>query len=210
MEHIAQAFNDHVSAKDENFVVYENADTTGIIEVILLADGQAAQYTQTVSPLFMGEDLEETCENVFDFIKDNIRYQKDPSGHEQVKSPGRLWEMKEGDCKSMAIFIASILKNLGVPYVYRFAHYPNGIEWDQDVNHVFVVADPWGKGIIIDPVTNYFNYEEPYSYAEDWDPEIKGPVRTINGPTINWKGVISKIIIFLGAVYLVSRLHDER
>lgn len=209
MEHIKKAFDKNVSAQNENFVMYENADTAGIIQVILLADGQAAQYTETVAPLFVGDDLEETCENIFDFLKKNIRYKKDPSGHEQIKSPGRLWEIKEGDCKSFAVFIASILKNLGVPYVYRFAHYPNGISWDKDVNHVFVVADPWGQKIKIDPVTNYFDYEEPYTYAEDWDPEIGGPVRSINGPTINWTRMITNILIAIGAIYLVSRLHDE-
>jgi hypothetical protein len=69
------------------------------------------------------------------------------------------------------VFVASILRNLDIPYKYRFAHYPNPSRpADKDVNHVFVVAvDRNGREIPVDTVASRWNYEEPYEYAYDED-----------------------------------------
>jgi hypothetical protein len=114
-------------------------------------------------------------------VKTHLRYQKDRVGHERVKSPGKLWEDREGDCKSYSVFIGSIYRNLGIQYKYRFAHYPNG-RLDRDVNHVFTVAvDQRGREIPTDAVADYFNYEEPYEYAIDYDPQTGQQAAAVNG-----------------------------
>lgn len=150
-------------------VLFADGDTDDIVSVILHGDRLAAPFTADFAPYFRSGATITTGQKVWDFVKSNIRYKKDKNGHERIKSPGKLWADKEGDCKSMSIFVASILQNLGIPYKYRFAHYPNPSRpWDKDVNHVFVVAmDATGREIPIDPVADRYNYEEPYEFSYD-------------------------------------------
>lgn len=152
-------------------VVFADGDTDDIVTVILHADKLASPFTERFAPYFRGRNVSETTRKIWDFVKTEIRYKRDKSGHERVKSPGKLWADKEGDCKSMSIFIASVLQNLGIPYKFRFAHYPNpGRPFDKDVNHVFVVAiDERGREIPVDTVASRWNYEEPYEHSYDHD-----------------------------------------
>jgi len=149
-------------------VLFQDGDTLDIVSVILHADSLSGEFTERFAPSLRGITDKETTRNVWDFVKTNIRYQRDRTGHERIKSPGKLWADKVGDCKSMSVFVGSIFKNLGIPYLYRFAHYPNpNRPNDKDVNHVFVVATIGGKEIAVDPVANRWNYEEPYEHAFD-------------------------------------------
>lgn len=150
--------------------IFENGDTQDIISVILRADSQAGPFTKTFAPYLKGRGAKETAENAWSFVKANIRYRKDRAGHERIKSPAKLWADREGDCKSYSVFLGSIFKNLGIRYKYRFAHYATGSK-DKDVNHVFPVIFAGGSEIPVDAVADYFNYEEPYEYAIDYDPE---------------------------------------
>lgn len=150
--------------------IFENGDTGDIIAVILRADAQAGPFTAVFAPYLKGRGVKETAENAWAFVKANVRYRKDRPGHERIKSPAKLWADREGDCKSYSVFLGSIFKNLGIQYKYRFAHYPSGRK-DKDVNHVFPVVFAGGKEIPVDAVADYFNYEEPYEYAIDYDPE---------------------------------------
>lgn len=150
-------------------VIFSDGDTNDIVSVILHADTLAKEFTERFAPYLRGQNVKDTTKKIWDFVKTNIRYKRDQTGHERVKSPGKLWADKEGDCKSMSVFIASILQNLGIPYKYRFAHYPNAARpFDKDVNHVFVVAiDERGGEIPVDTVADRWNYEEPYEHCFD-------------------------------------------
>lgn len=151
--------------------IFENGDTDDIISVILRADSQAGPFTASFAPYLKGRGVKETAENAWGFVKTQIRYRKDRPGRERIKSPAKLWADREGDCKSYSVFLGSIFRNLGIRYKYRFAHYNNGSR-DRDVNHVFpVVIAADGREIPVDAVADYFNYEEPYEYAIDYDPE---------------------------------------
>ena len=149
-------------------VIFADGDTDDIVSVILHADKLAAPFTASFAPYLRGRNAEETTKNVWGFVKNEIKYQRDKNGHERIKSPGKLWADKTGDCKSMSVFVASIFQNLGIPYKYRFAYYPNSSRpFDKDVNHVFVVATANGREIPVDTVASRWNYEEPYEYAYD-------------------------------------------
>lgn len=179
LKRIADRYIKKTSNREET--IFESGDTEDIISVILRADSLAPDFTAQFAPYLRGRTTKETAENVWNFVKAHIRYRKDRVGHERVKSPGKLWEDREGDCKSYSVFIASIFKNLGIQYKYRFAHYPNG-RLDRDVNHVFPVAiDQRGREIPTDAVADYFNYEEPYEYAIDYDPQTGQQAAAVNG-----------------------------
>jgi len=103
--------------------------------------------------------------DIWSFVKSNITYQEDPPKMEAIKSPAMLWDIRVGDCKSFTLFTASILKNLGVPYRYRFAQY-RGHRYP---THVYLVATLDGQDIIMDSVHHSFDSEEIYEYAHDYD-----------------------------------------
>jgi len=188
---------------EEEEIMFRDGDTDDIVRVILHGDSLAAPFTRDFAPYFRSGSTFSTGQKIWEFIKENIRYKKDRNGHERIKSPGKLWKDREGDCKSMAVFVASILQNLGIPYKYRFAHYPNPARpGDRDVNHVFVVAyDNTGSEIPIDPVAGRYNYEEPYEYSYDYEPG--GAAAKVSGwlPEGGVKVWIPIIISFLIGYY---------
>lgn len=101
-----------------------------------------------LAPSFAGSTTEETCYNVWKFIKNNIRYQVDANGNQYVQTPSALWHSKVGDCKSFAVFAASILHNLGIDGVIRFVSYSAK---DDIPKHVYVVVPGGAETIIVDP-----------------------------------------------------------
>lgn len=207
LQRIAERTIKKTSNQEET--LFEDGDTDDIISVILRADSMAAPFTADFAPYLRGRGAKETAENVWNFVKVYIRYQKDKPGHERVKSPAKLWEDRKGDCKSFSVFIGSIFRNLGMSYKYRFAHYPNG-RLDKDVNHVFpVVIDSNGQEIPTDAVADFFNYEEPYEYAIDYDPET-GRQATINGsPSVpKWLKIGAAVLIGFFAFRALSCNND--
>lgn len=148
------------------YLVNSNGDTGDIIGAIMDADKQAARYTANLAPVLRGTDTYHTCANLWKFWKEHVRYQEDPEGHQYIKSPRELFHSGFGDCKSYSIAVASCLKNLGIPYVYRFTSETPGKEY----HHVYIVAKTPQGPVIIDCVLDKFNYENPFVMNKDLSP----------------------------------------
>ncbi len=110
------------------------------------------------------------CRWIFDFVDQNIEYVLDPFGKQWIRTPARLWADRQGDCKSFAIFICSVLRCLGIPHSFRFACY----DGNKEPTHVYAVAyDEEGNEIIVDPVYRnkegvaLFNQESEYNNIID-------------------------------------------
>lgn len=151
---------------EDDQVRYRDGLTVDIIETVLYADTKAAWYTQLFAPTLKKKTLIETCKNIWHFVKSQIPYKLDPEGQQWIKSPGRLWQDRSGDCKSFSIFTGSCLRNLGIPYGYRFSSYSSV---NPQPTHVYVyVPLANGKEIILDSVwTGPFNTEKKYTYKQD-------------------------------------------
>jgi hypothetical protein len=149
--------------------LYTDADVKDIITAILRADTMSANFTARFAPYLKGSTDQDTLRNVWQFVRKYIRYQKDRSGNEIIKSPGRTWADKYGDCKSMSVMVASLVKNLGYEYFYRVAFYdPNNPEQ----GHIYPVAVlPGGELVVVDAVHHTYNEEVTYWKAYDYNPE---------------------------------------
>ncbi|MEM1326146.1 MAG: transglutaminase-like domain-containing protein [Bacteroidota bacterium] len=156
-----------LSSKGDQQIVYKNGDTEDIISVILKADPLNGTFTEQFAPYLRGLNDYDTCRRLWRFVRTNIRYVKDRAGHEVIKSPGKTWEDGYGDCKSMSNFIASCLKNLGIPYRYRFTSY----ERDREIGHVYVLAFIGRRVVVLDAVHHTFDQEVSFTYVEDYDPQ---------------------------------------
>jgi len=56
---------------------------------------------------------EQTFRNIWNFVTNNIKYQNDQKGYEQLRTPNRTLHDEIGDCDDLTILISSILSNLG-------------------------------------------------------------------------------------------------
>lgn len=141
-----------------------DGNTDDIVQAILSAEQWNQDQTAALAPHLKGESDRATLRNVWFFVRSNIRYVKDRPGHERVKLPAKTWADRSGDCKSMSVFIAGILKNLGIPAKYRFVSFRPG-----PVTHVYVVATPHGqRPIIMDAVHEKFDQEAEYHSKKDY------------------------------------------
>lgn len=131
---------------------------------------KALPQTREIAPKLKGSSRLATAFNLWRFLKENVKYVKDPETSQRIRLPGRLIADREGDCKSFSLFIASVLKNLGMPVMFRYASYRVGGQ----PTHVYVVTkDRDGSDIIIDAVYKKFNAEVPYKSKIDTLMKVK-------------------------------------
>lgn len=145
----------------QTVINYDGA-TFDIIKAIVNTDKTAYKDTINFSQYLKGSSLKETCKNIWDFVHTNIIYKEDPNGYQYIKTPASLWNTKTGDCKSFSIFVASILKNLNINYLYRFVSFDNG-----NYTHVYIVVPTGKQEIIIDTTIKYFNTETQFKTKKD-------------------------------------------
>jgi len=138
-------------------VVYKGkADNKDIRDLLEKLVPKATEQMKEYAQKFKGANELETSKKIFDFLKNDLRYIAD--GNEQViKLPSALLKTKIGDCKSYSLFTASILDNLGIPYIITYASYND----NPIPHHVYIVTK---NGIIIDAVYGIFNKEKKAKY----------------------------------------------
>lgn len=136
----------------------DNKDIRDLLEKLVpKAKGQMVDFSKQ----FKGRTDEQTCRNIFNFLMNNFTYLADKE-EQVIKLPSALLKKKIGDCKSYALFTASILENLKIPYTLVYASYNS----NPIPQHVYVVTQ---KGCIIDAVFGKFNQEKTpiYKYKKD-------------------------------------------
>lgn len=145
--------------------VHYDGNTHDIIETILSMNTTAEKQLQNFAKYFQSDSLLNTSSLIWNFIKKNIKYSKDPAEIQLIKAPSQLWATKKGDCKSMALFVAGILFNLKIPFAYRFTSYSK----NNEITHVYIIIHNFktGQNIIIDPVYTHFNSEKKFSFNKD-------------------------------------------
>jgi hypothetical protein len=174
------------NASGENKTIRSNAEVSHTLQLIPKVVKETLHHTSQLAQHLKGNTLNQTCENIWDFVYQHIAYRKDEDGKEQVRSPARVWrDRKQGvDCDCYTTFISSILTNLHIPHVYRITKY-----FKPHYQHIYpIVPLPNGKHITIDCVVENFNHEEAYSQKQD----TKMDLQYLNG-------IEDETILFAGA-----------
>jgi hypothetical protein len=150
-------------------VILENQDVSDIITGILNTHTKYAKQYDKIYKYFIGEDLEQTGRNIFNFLKQNVTYFVESNEFQFLKSPASIVSTK-GDCKSYALFACGILdafrrnEHPDLEVKYRFASYD---PYNKTPEHVFCVVKEYGKEYWIDPVLDRFNQrKDPYFYKD--------------------------------------------
>jgi hypothetical protein len=84
---------------------------------------------------------------LYEWVRDNIRYRKDPVGLEWVQSPERTVMEGAGDCDDMSTLLGALAGSLGHPYVFRTV----GSAPDSQ-SHVQLQAFDGKRWVHLDPV----------------------------------------------------------
>lgn len=114
--------------------------------------------------------VDDQCRAIFSYLAKNVKYELDPYGVQYIKTPARLLRDGKGDCKSLTMFIASCLHNLGIPHIVRFVNFDGGYQY----SHVYPVAiNESGEEIILDACETdavgapTYNYARAYKRKKD-------------------------------------------
>ena len=159
--------------KGNTIIIEEDQTVNDIISAILFMHKKNEIYYDQFSLKFVGANLYDTCENIFDFLKTSVPNVTEDADLQTVKNPQRiLSDAKAGyghDCKHFASFAGGVLDSLrrkgkNINWCYRFASYKF---LDSDPGHVFVVVKTKSGEIWIDPVLDYFDEKKPYSFSID-------------------------------------------
>jgi hypothetical protein len=130
-----------------------------IQKTLIDATKKAVIQAAPIAKYFKGKNDRESLLKIHTFIRQNLGYRKDPKGKQQIKYPNRFLT-ESGDCKSNALFIYAIAKNLNIPIDLRFANYSK--LKGKVPTHVYNIA--WDrqnkKYIFIDGTSNIFGIEK--------------------------------------------------
>jgi hypothetical protein len=149
-----------------------NQDTTDIIEALINNHYKYAKEYDKVYKFFEGDSVEETCYNVWKFLRDDFKYTIEPEEMQILRSPAAILasNIVGIDCKGFATWSAGVLdavrRNTGKDFevYYRFASYD---PFDKTPQHVFCVVKENGTEYWIDPVLDQFNARKQPYYFKD-------------------------------------------
>jgi hypothetical protein len=152
-------------------VIMKNQNVGDIINGILDTQEKYKSQYDRISPYFLGRDLEETCYNIWVFLKDNVPYQIESDNLQTLRSPASIVSGLPADCKTFSLFSMGIVSSLvrkeliKCKLAYRFAGYNS---FSDNLEHVFVVVNPkTNKEIWIDAVLPNFDQKKEPSIFKD-------------------------------------------
>lgn len=134
------------------------------------------------SDKFWAGNVKDTGQLLFDFCKKHITYIIESENDQTVKTPGRIFADKYGDCKHYALFIVGVCDSLnrkGYPIKGKFRFVSDFPQ--REVHHVFAVIEGKDKkDFWVDPVINYFNERPTFYNTKDVDMSISSLSGTFN------------------------------
>ena len=134
-----------------------------IRDVLPSAMSQTAAFAETLK-YACGGNISDTLYSLYHFLCVCVPLKVDPMGVQYIRKPAAIIHSKNrcADCKSYSIFIASVLRNLGIPCRLKFCSWAPD---DVDVRHVFVQAYPdTGKAVTLDVNLKSYNKEKSPNY----------------------------------------------
>lgn len=84
-----------------------------------------------------------------EFVRDEIRYVRDPVGVELVSTPARTLETRQGDCDDKSTLLASLLESIGHPARFKAVGLNGG-----PFSHVYVESKIGGSWVPLETIIN--------------------------------------------------------
>ena len=153
-------------------IIVDDQNVVDIIDAIIETHDQYKDEYDKIYQYFIGSTPKDTANNIFKYLKKNVKYNIEPDNLQTVKSPSAIISTGNvgSDCKNYSLFVNGVLDAIrrneleSYDLYFRFASYD---PMDQTPQHVFAVMIEDGKEIWIDPVLSFFNQKkEPYFYKD--------------------------------------------
>jgi len=159
----------YIGRKD---ILINNQDTTDIINAILDNHDKYKSEYDKIYKYFVGENLDDTCYNVWAFLKENFNYRIESEKMQILRSPAAILgsDVYGIDCKGYATFAAGVMsairRNVKMDFdvYYRFASYDS---FDPTPQHVFAVVKQNDIEYWIDPVLDEYDLKKQPYYFKD-------------------------------------------
>jgi hypothetical protein len=179
-----------------NVVMVQNGINSDIIKVLESQFPQAVKDAAPIAYRFRGRDRMETAKNIYTALKNDITYQKDREGYQDIRMPRRFWHTGKGDCKSFTINTLAIWSNLYPNDDVRFKYASYGD--DKTPTHVYPVVRGGGEEIIIDGCWVFFNSEKTPTFSHK---SKNMQVRVLSGPGEDVLQFTPEAKEFYGTIY---------
>jgi len=186
-------------------ILKDQQNTDDIINEILKGHNQYSNQYKNISSFFIGSTPKKTLNNIWNFLKKEVRYKVEPESKQTIKSPAAIiatGRTTGSDCKNYSLFTAGILDNINkmgsqkIPFCFRFTGYKF---FDSNPQHVFIVAYPGtDQEIWIDAVLNKFDYKKPYTLKIDKKPMLVG-ISGVGAPPKTFAGKILRPVLKVAA-----------
>lgn len=139
--------------QDQWELIHPNQTVKDIMIEVVEAHHEFAPYYDKIALCFDDVNTGRICDNLYQFIKSNIRYREETEDDQTSALPTGILTRKHGDCKHYAGFTAGILDALNrmgrkIKWCYVFASYKI---LDDTPHHVFIEVDYNGEKFWIDP-----------------------------------------------------------
>lgn len=141
---------------------FNEGDNSDIIKVLENNFYPALKQAGVIAKNLHGDTFEDSCYNVWKYLKNDITYKADGVVHQKILLPVRLVADGVGDCKSFALFSASVLGAMGYKVGFCYASYSAS----SIPTHVYCIAEYHGKKILIDGVWHSFNSEKKFTHKK--------------------------------------------
>jgi hypothetical protein len=149
--------------REEYEVIANDQNVPDIIGLMLGSYAEFGKYYDKIWQFFEGPTVRDTCDNLFQFCRDNLAYDEETVKWQSVAPPFGILDRGHCDCKGYAGFIGGCLGAMSratgepIDWCFCFASYDAG----QPVPyHVFVIVKDAGEQIWVDP-TPGSEYEDP-------------------------------------------------
>lgn len=108
------------------------------------------------------------------WVRDNIRYLRDPYGQETIAHPEEtLFNFGMGDCDDQAVLLAALLTSVGIPTRFKVMG-----QMPHQYSHVYLQAKPAGEWITMDPIMT----QKPIGWEVPKNKRVIEKTFPVNGP----------------------------
>ena len=128
---------------------------------------EAVREAAPAAQKFKGKNRLDTARKIWNWLKSDITYQRDPDGYQDIRMPRYFHHHRAGDCKSYTLNSLALWKNIYPDDKIRF-FYAGYTDGTKTPTHVYGKIQPsdGSKEIIIDGCWYFVNSEKNYTFGK--------------------------------------------
>lgn len=148
--------------KDEKLCEFQTS--ADIARALRRAEYNSRLHSKKLAPFFKTSNDAKTCYRVWNFLRENIIYERESKRKQTAKEINRFLYEGFGDCKHYATFCVGVLNACGIPAFFSLISQKR--EFPNRPNHIYCVALIDNELIVVDGTKFKFNSEA--SYIKKW------------------------------------------